>query len=102
VRISTQRNSKGCENPKALSSVTMAGEIAAMKINKQNLSTLVGKQKRYEKITKFSRSLVRQTLTKTEALCILNVNLRHTFNGGAKILKNETQIAPLSEVSMER
>jgi len=31
VRISTQSNSKGCENPKALSSITMAGEIAAMK-----------------------------------------------------------------------
>jgi len=48
VRISTQSKATGCETPKALSSITMAGEIAAMKINKQKtLSTPGGKQKRY-------------------------------------------------------
>jgi len=31
----------------------------------------------------------------------LNNKRKHTFNGGAKILKNKTQIAPLTEVSMK-
>jgi len=38
LRISRQSKGKGCESPKALSSVTMAGEIAAVKVIKQKFS----------------------------------------------------------------
>ena len=44
-RISRQSKQRGCETPKALSSITMFEESAAMKITNKTLSTLGGKHK---------------------------------------------------------
>ena len=84
----------------------MVEESAAMKIINQNLSTLGGKQKAIKdnKITHallLRRTKTKDALLKNRGTMKLNINSRHTFNGGAKILKNKTQIAPLTEVSMK-
>ena len=93
---SPHRAKQKTETPNVLSSITTLVESTAMKIviNK-TLSTPGGKQKCYKRLQINSRSPVetdwnkRSSLKKTEALWNLTINLKHTFNGGPKIFKNQ-------------